>query len=403
MSAIPDVPWSRPELKEVHGSFIDETIGIVARQTRDTVSFAVGSPSREALDLVGADDLAATVIRREGASALGYTITEGEPELRELVAAQARARGIGVEADEVLISAGALQAIDLTCRVYIRPGDLVVAESPGFANALSAFRNFGARVLEVPVDREGMDVAAAARLLKRTGLRPRLFFVVPNFQNPTGETLSLERRRSLLALAASHGAVVVEDDPYGLLRYRGEDLPALASLDPDAEVVTIGTFSKTFLPGLRVGWAIADPDVIRAMAAAKQTMDSSTGTLGQRIVLEFHRRGGVDAHIGRLRDIYREKQERARAALVGAFGEVEGVSWNDPQGGFYFWLRLPSRIDAKRLLDVALEEGVAFVPGSAFAIEHDHRSALRFSVSAPTPDRIDEGVRRLRRAYDRLA
>ena len=403
MSAIPDIPWSRPELKEVHGSFIDETIGIVARQTRDTVSFAVGSPSREALDLVGADDLAATVIRREGASALGYTITEGEPELRELVAAQARARGIGVEADEVLISAGALQAIDLTCRVYIRPGDVVVAESPGFANALSAFRNFGARVLEVPVDREGMDVAAAARLLKRTGLRPRLFFVVPNFQNPTGETLSLERRRSLLALAASHGAVVVEDDPYGLLRYRGEDLPALASIDPDAEVVTIGTFSKTFLPGLRVGWAIADPDVIRAMAAAKQTMDSSTGTLGQRIVLEFHRRGGVDAHIGRLRDIYREKQERARAALVGAFGEVEGVSWNDPQGGFYFWLRLPSRIDAKRLLDVALEEGVAFVPGSAFAIEHDHRSALRFSVSAPTPDRIDEGVRRLRRAYDRLA
>jgi len=403
MSAIPDVPWSRPELKEVHGSFIDETIGIVARQTRDTVSFAVGSPSREALDLVGADDLAATVIRREGASALGYTITEGEPELRELVAAQARARGIGVEADEVLISAGALQAIDLTCRVYVRPGDVVVAESPGFANALSAFRNFGARVLEVPVDGEGMDVAAAARLLKRTGLRPRLFFVVPNFQNPTGETLSLERRRSLLALAASHRAVVVEDDPYGLLRYRGADLPALASLDPDADVVTIGTFSKTFLPGLRVGWAIADPDVIRAMAAAKQTMDSSTGTLGQRIVLEFHRRGGVDAHIGRLRDIYREKQERARAALVGAFGEVEGVSWNDPQGGFYFWLRLPSRIDAKRLLDVALEEGVAFVPGSAFAIEHDHRSALRFSVSAPTPDRIDEGVRRLRRAYDRLA
>ncbi len=398
-----DVPWSRPDLKEVHGSFIDETIGIVARQTRDTVSFAVGSPSREALELVGADDLAATVIRREGASALGYTITEGEPELRELVAGQARARGIDVEAAEVLISAGALQAIDLVCRVYVRPGDVVVAESPGFANALSAFRNFGARVLEVPVDAEGMDVAAAARLLRQSGLRPRLFFVVPNFQNPTGETLSLERRRSLLALAASHGAIVVEDDPYGLLRYRGADLPALAAIDPDAEVVTIGTFSKTFLPGLRVGWAIADPDVIRAMAAAKQTMDSSTGTLGQRIVLEFHRRGGVDAHLGRLRDIYREKQDRARAALVGAFGDVDGVSWNDPQGGFYFWLRLPPRIDSRRLLDVALEEGVAFVPGSAFAIDQDHASALRFSVSAPTPDRIDEGVRRLRRAYDRIA
>src|SRR5712691_4291345 len=196
----------RERLNEIFGSFIDETIGIVARQTRDTVSFAVGSPSREALELVGADDLAATVIRREGASALGYTITEGEPELRELVAAQARARGIDATADDVLVSAGALQAIDLACRVFLRPGDVVVAESPGFANALSAFRNHGATVLEVPVDREGLDVGEASRLIRRSGARPRMFFIVPNFQNPSGETLSRDRRDALVALAASHGA-----------------------------------------------------------------------------------------------------------------------------------------------------------------------------------------------------
>jgi 2-aminoadipate transaminase len=195
--------------------------------------------------------------------------------------------------------------------------------------------------------------------------------------------------------------VVVEDDPYAALRYRGDDVPPLAALG-GAEVVSIGTFSKTFLPGLRVGWVIAQGQVIARMSRAKQTMDSSTGTLAQRIVLEFHRRGGVDAHIGRLRELYRDKQDRARTALARELAGT-GITWNDPQGGFYFWVRLPRHITARSLLDVALEEGVAFVPGDAFAIDADHTSALRFSISAPTPDRIDEGVRRLRRAFDRLA
>jgi 2-aminoadipate transaminase len=392
----------RDRLNEIFGSFIDETIGIVARQTRDTVSFAVGSPAREALDLVGADDLAATVIRREGASALGYTITEGEPELRAAVASDARARGIACAAEEVLISAGALQAIDLACRVYLRPGDVVVAESPAFANALSAFRNHGARVVEVTVDDEGMDVAEAARVLRRDGLHPRMFFVVPNFQNPSGETLSDRRRDALLNLAASYGAVVIEDDPYGLLRYRGSEIAPLAARESPAQVVSIGSFSKTFLPGLRVGWVIADREVIRRMAAAKQTMDSSTGTLGQRIVLEFERRGGVPAHVAKLRDMYRAKQERGRVALAREFAGT-GVTWNDPDGGFYFWVRLPAGISSSTLLTVGLEEGVAFVPGSAFAIARDHSEAFRFSISGPTLDRIDEGVRRLRRAFDLVA
>ncbi len=392
----------RERLNEVFGSFIDETIGIVARQTRDTVSFAVGSPAREALDLVGADDLAATVIRREGASALGYTMTEGEPELRVAVAADARARGITADPEEVLISAGALQAIDLACRVYLQPGDVVVAESPAFANALSAFRNHGARVVEVAVDDEGLDVAEAGRVLRHEGITPRMFFVVPNFQNPTGETLSDRRRDALLALAASYGAVVVEDDPYGLLRYRGTDIAPLAARDGAAEVVSIGSFSKTFLPGLRVGWIIAGRDAIGRMTAAKQTMDSSTGTLGQRIVLEFHHRGGAAAHIATLREMYRAKQDRGRAALEREFAGTD-VRWNDPDGGFYFWVRLPRGVSARRLLEVALEEGVAFVPGDAFAIARDHSEALRFSISGPTLDRIDEGVRRLRRAFDRVA
>jgi 2-aminoadipate transaminase len=239
-------------------------------------------------------------------------------------------------------------------------------------------------------------------MLRERGLRPRLFFVVPNFQNPTGATLSLERRHSLLRLAAHHSAAIVEDDPYRLLRYGGEDLPSLAALAGDVTVIQAGSFSKTFLPGIRVGWAIADPDLVRRMAAAKQTMDSSTSSLGQRLVVEFHRRGRFAPHLDTLRSLYQEKQSRARTALARDFAGT-GVAWNDPEGGFYLWVTLPDGVSARRLLDAALEEGVAFVPGDAFAIERDHRAALRFSYSSPTPDRIDEGVARLRRAFDRVA
>ncbi len=385
--------------RDIHGSFIDETIGIVARAPAGTISFAVGSPAPEALSLARTDELARSVLERDGTSALGYAITEGDPELREIIAASARARGVCARAEDVIVTAGALQAIDIACRLFIRPGDVAIVESPGFANALSALRNHGARVLEVPIDADGLDVAAAARLIRETGVRPRLFFVVPNFQNPSGATLSLARREALLALARRYDAVVIEDDPYRELRYRGRDIPPLGALATDG-VVSIGSFSKTFLPGIRVGWAIADQDSVRRMAAAKQTMDSSTGTLGQRLVVAFHRDRDVPAHLDTLRSFYRVKQTRARAALAREFDGVPGLRWSDPEGGFYVWLELPRRVNARRLLDAALAEGVAFVPGDAFSVERDHSSALRFSYSAPTPDRIDEGVRRLRRAFD---
>jgi 2-aminoadipate transaminase len=266
---------------------------------------------------------------------------------------------------------------------------------------VSALRNHGARIVEAPVDDDGMDVAAAARMLRALGAHPALFFVVPTFQNPTGATLSPERRRQLLALAASYGAVVVSDDPYVRLRYRGDDLPELAAEAGTSTVISIGSFSKVFLPGLRVGWAIADPAVIRGMARAKQTVDSSTSSLGQHIVLEFARRGAFPAHVEWLRELYREKQDAAGRALEAHFGGSP-VSWNDAEGGFYRWVRFPGGIRARELLDVALEEGVAFVPGDVFSATGRFANCLRFSYSSPTPERIDEGVRRLRRAYDRV-
>lgn len=384
--------------RDLYGSFVDETIGIVARHGGDVVSFAVGSPAPEALALANVGELMADVLARDGARALGYGVTEGEDELREIVAAGARARGIAAAADDVIVTAGALQGIDLACRVFLRPGDLVVAESPAFANALSAFRNHGARILEVPADEHGIDVPAAARVLRQRGDRPKMFFVVPNFQNPTGATLADDRRDALVALAASVGAVILEDDPYAQLRYRGGDIAPLAARARE-RVVHLGSFSKTFLPGIRVGYAIADPATIRRMAAVKQTMDSSTSTLGQRLVVAFHRRGAVAAHIAELRRIYREKGIAARAALAKWF-DGTGVTWSDPDGGFYLWVT--TGVPSRTLLDAALEEGVAFVPGDAFTTTSAFVDSLRFSYSSPTPARVHEGVERLRRAFDRV-
>jgi 2-aminoadipate transaminase len=384
--------------RDQHGSFIDETFAIIARHGGDVVSFAAGAPAAEALALARVDELMTDVLARDGMRALNYGITEGERDLREVVAAGTRARGIDASADDVIVTAGALQAIDLACRVFLRPGDLVVSASPSFANALSAFRNHGARVLEIPQDDRGIDVTAAARALRQRGERAALFFVVPNFDNPTGSTLSDDRRDALLALAASQDAVVIEDDPYAALRYRGRDLAPLAARMRD-RVIHLGSFSKTFLPGIRVGWAVAEPTTVKRMAAAKQTMDSSTSTLGQRLVIAFHRRQDFGDHIAALRRLYAEKQDAARSALEREFSGT-GVSWNDPEGGFYFWVR--TDVDARALLDAALDEGVAFVPGDAFTTTGGFRDALRFSYCAPTPDRIHEGARRLRRAYERV-
>lgn len=392
-------PLARIAAREIHGSFIDETIGILANGPASTISFAVGAPAPEALALVGVSELVERVLARDGHRALGYGVTEGDPELRDIVAASARERGAHVSAEDVIVTAGALQAIDLACRVFVRPGDLVVVESPAFANALSALRNHGARILEVPVDGDGLDVCEAERVLRATHERPRLFFVVPNFQNPTGATLSEERREQLLALAAQYGALVLADDPYGALRFRGEPLPDLATLAVNTGIVSVGTFSKTFLPGLRVGWAIADRATVRRMAAAKQTMDSCTSTFSQRLAVEFHARP-VAVHLAALRALYAEKQERARVALAAELSGL-GIGWNDPEGGFYLWVTLPAGRSSRVLLDAALAEGVAFVPGDAFAVAADHSHAFRFSYSAPQPERIGEGVRRLRRAYER--
>ena len=389
------------ELPEVHHSLIDDLLAVVVAQTRDTVSFAMGSPAPEALALVGVEELVAAVAARRGAGVYGYGVTEGEAELREIVAADARARGIPATVEHVIITGGALQAIGMLCRVLAHPGDTAVTEAPSFGNSLNTLRHAGLRLLEAPVDDDGLDVDAAAALVASSGAVPRLFLVNPTFQNPTGSTLSLARRRALVALAERSGAVIIDDDPYRELRSRGRDLPALATLAAPERVVSVGSFSKTIVPGFRVGWVVAEPRIVRRIAAVKQSIDGCASPIGQQVIAELHARGRMPAHLEALRALYAAKRDRARAALAREFAGTE-VRWNDPDGGFYLWVRLPAGMDAHRLLERGLEEGVAFVPSSAFSVARELPSAIRLSYASPKLERIDEGIARLRRAFDRV-
>ncbi|MSQ37045.1 MAG: PLP-dependent aminotransferase family protein [Chloroflexi bacterium] len=389
-------------LPEVHHSLIDDLLAVVVAQTRDTVSFAMGSPAPEALALIGVEELVAAVAERHGPGVFGYGVTEGEAALREIVAADARARGLTATTPEhVMVTGGALQAIALLCRVLAHPGDAAVTEAPSFGNSLNTVRHAGLRLIEAPVDDDGLDVAAAATLLRAAEVRPRIVLVNPTFQNPTGSTLSLARRRALVALAEEHGAVIIDDDPYRELRSRGTEVPALATLAPPERVVSVGSFSKTIVPGFRVGWAIGEPSLVRRLAAVKQSTDGCTSPIGQQVIAEFHARGRMPAHLTALRSLYAAKREQARAALAREFAGT-GVGWNDPDGGFYLWVRLPAGMDVHRLLTLGLEEGVAFVPSSAFSITRELPSAVRLSYAHPSLERIDEGIARLRRAFDRL-
>ncbi|HSL56583.1 MAG TPA: PLP-dependent aminotransferase family protein [Acidimicrobiales bacterium] len=334
-------------------------------------------------------------------AALQYGATEGLGELREHIAARAGERlGRIVPVDEVVVTTGSQQGLDLVARALCDPGDVVVVEDPGYLGALQALRAAGVRVVGVPVDDDGLRVDSLDALL-RDGLRPRLVYTVPTFSNPTGATLSAERRAALAALADRHGVVVVEDAPYEDLRFRGASLPPVAA--GTDRVVSLGSFSKTIAPGLRVGWARGPVDVVRALVTLKQATDLHTSTLAQHLVLALLRRPGwLDAHIAASAASYARREAALAAALVAALGER--ITVRRPDGGMFTWATLtgPSPDapppDTRALLVTALDHDVAFVPGDAFAVDRPQPGALRLSFATVAVEQIDEAVARLARA-----
>ncbi|GAB3049794.1 aminotransferase-like domain-containing protein [Sediminivirga luteola] len=386
---------------DLSGSIIDSCASLLARQQHDIVRFAVGAPSDDLLPVDMLDECYA----RPSAGKYGYGATEGEAALVEQILALSESAGTPTSADRILVTTGGMQGLDLAFRLFVDPGDLVIVEGPTYTNGSVTARGYGARLMQVPVDEDGMVVDALPDLVASAGQPPKVIYTVPTFQNPSGVTLTLERRRRLLELAEQWGAMIVDDDPYGMLRFTGEEVPGFLSIAPGHPLVfSVRTFSKIIAPGLRIGWVDADARLQPLLISARQAMDTCTSMPTQRLVTQFVASGQLAAHLSRTTGLFRERKDAMRAALERTFGADARVT--DPEGGFFLWLTFTGRYahaDTEAMFEPAIREGVAFIPGPAFSIDGSFRQSLRLSYATSGPERIEEGVRRLQRAVDLVA
>ncbi len=362
----------------------------VAEQA-DVLSFAGGLPAPELFPTEAIAAAYSEVLANEGRAALQYSTTEGFAPLREWIAARMVGKGIRATTDDVLITNGSQQGIDLVARVLLDPGDVVAVEDPSYLAALQNFGGCEAEVVPVHSDAGGMDVDALAELVKAR--KPKLIYIVPDFQNPTGTTLALERRARIVEIAETHRIPLLEDGPYSELRFRGDHLPPLASYDRGGVVIHLGTFSKTLAPGLRIGWMTGPKEILRAATIAKQAADLHTGTLAQRAAAALLRHFDFDANLAMLRGHYGERCGAMMAALDKHM--PEGMSWTRPDGGMFTWMALPKGLVADDLFAEALREKVAFVPGTSFFAGEPRLEYLRLNYSNRSAEFIDEGMRRL--------
>jgi 2-aminoadipate transaminase len=386
-----------PRTRGITGSVIDASTSLLGNQTHDVVRLAMGSPAVEAIPSATFGALLGELEADHGA--FDYGPTEGDRALRAALLDFLAGNGTAACEDELLITSGGMQGLDLVCKLFVGRGDVVAVESPTYTNGTATISGYEGEMVEVPGDADGMDVGALERLASERGA-PKLIYTIPTFQNPAGTTLSLERRERLIELAAAWGSVVLEDDPYSLLRFEGEELPSLRELGAGrARVIGVHTFSKILAPGLRVGWVLAEPELIHRMVDARQSMDTCTAPPMQRLVARFLADGFAEEHLARLRVDYHDRKVAMQQALADELGDL-GATWTDPHGGFFLWLTLPEHVDTDVLFAAALREGVAFIPGRAFSIGGRFGNALRLAFSAEPPGRAREGIARLRRAIE---
>ncbi|MBL8955910.1 MAG: PLP-dependent aminotransferase family protein [Myxococcaceae bacterium] len=357
----------------------------------DVLSFAGGLPAPELFPVAEIARAHAAVLERDGQAALQYSTTEGFGPLREHIAADFRRRGVAADAGDILVTTGSQQGLDLAARVLLDPGAVVVVENPSYLAALQVFAAAEARVVPVASDDDGIDVAALAAVLAREDVR--LIYLVPNFQNPRGTTLSALRRQAVMSLAQAWRVPVLEDDPYGELRFRGAALAPLASLDEAGLVISLGTFSKTLAPGLRLGWVHAAPALMKHLVVAKQAADLHCGSLAQRATAELLATFDFAAHLTTLRRVYGERCDAMLGALERHF--PAGTRFTRPDGGLFVWAELPGDVDTGELLETAVHEKVAFVPGAPFFAGEPRRNTLRLNFSNRRPELIEAGMARL--------
>jgi len=368
-----------------------------AAQAPGMISFAGGVPAREAIDLIGLRAATAQVQDRSFAQALQYGETQGDPALQDALLRLSQRRGLTVRTEELLITSGAQQALDLLLRATLNVGDVVLVACASYPGALQAFRLAGAVVITVQTDAEGMLPDALAAALAQWRNKVKLVYMIATFDNPTGHTWSRARRIAIAQCAAQHGVLLVEDDAYGLLRFRGttvEPVRALAGLTRD-NVVYISTLSKVLAPGLRVGWLVGHPAIVQRCIMAKQVSDMCTSALSQAIAANYLQGDGLERNVADMVQLYRTRCDIMVSSLHEHFGDA--LTFHVPDGGLFLWLRLPPGIDAGVVFHAAAHAGVLFVPGEAFG-GSALRNYLRLSFSCTAPDDIPIGVRRLKHA-----
>ena len=368
-------------------------------QRSEVISFAGGLPASELFPVKTLAAATQKVFEEEGMRGLQYSTTEGHPPLRRKIAERMRSTWEAhVTPEQVLITSGSQQGLDLTGKLLLDEGDFVLCESPTYLGALSAWNVMRPRWVEVATDDDGMDPSALEETL-RAHPAAKAIYVIPNFQNPSGRTWSLERRQRFMEVVERHDVWVVEDNPYGELRLEGAPIPSLKSLDRKGRVIALGTFSKVFCPGLRIAWVAAEAHVVEKLVILKQGADLQTSTLGQLQVNRYLEENDLDADIARILPVYRERRDAMLAALDAEM--PPGVRWTRPGGGLFLWMTLPGHLNARVLLDECVRQNVAFVPGGAFFPNGGHENTLRLNYSNMPVERIREGVRRLAAALAR--
>jgi 2-aminoadipate transaminase len=375
-------------------------MGTVLTQRRDVISFAPGYPAPETFPWADFQEIARELLSGEDANVLQYGPTRGFRPLLEAIVGIMQARGVASTTDRLLVTTGSQQGLDLLARVLLDPDDVVLVELPTYTGAITAFRNVQAHLVGVRQEEDGIDMHALDQIhadLTARKRRVRMLYLVPNFQNPTGLLIGLDKRRRLLEWADRHDVLLVEDDPYRELYFSDatseRDMRPIKADDADGRVIYLSSFSKTLAPGFRVAWIDAPAPLAAKLEIAKQAEDLCTSGLDQRIVFEAIRRGILARQLPDLRAHYQHKRDVMEQALRREFGAA--VHWPAPRGGFFLWATLPAAIDAEALIDRAMQHGVIYVPGSAFFVEPADRNVIRLSFSAPPPARIEEGVSRL--------
>ncbi|MBK8901591.1 MAG: PLP-dependent aminotransferase family protein [Anaerolineaceae bacterium] len=410
-------PWHHryaQRTQRMGSSMIRELLKLT--QKPEIISFAGGLPAPEMFPVEAFEAATQRVLRQHGSQALQYSTTEGYLPLRELIVEKMGRYGIEASVDNVLITSGSQQALDLIGKLLINPGDLVLTEQPTYLGALQAWRAYQAEFSTVPIDDDGLRIDLLEEALCGG---PKFMYVLPNFQNPGGVTLSYERRLALIDIADRYGVPIIEDDPYGELRFEGEHLPPLVVLDADklngrqytnhnipnsyfkGNVIYMSTFSKTLAPGLRLGWIVAPASVIQHCVMAKQGMDLHTSSFVQMVAYEVAKDGFLAEHVRQIRQVYRERRDIMLAAMAEHF--PPGVRWTTPKGGLFLWVSLAEEMDSTAVLQEAIAHNVAFVPGATFYPDNDQqKNSFRLNFSNATPEQIGEGIGRLGQVLEKV-